>query len=196
MQFRALRSLLAQVRAAAPDETIIIFGSSCLFASFPKDDPNDLGVEVTIDADFLIDPDDVEVRKRLSEQFGQNNEYHIKFGYYGDFVDQRISETFPPEWRKRLVPFPGFEGVFAIDPVDMAATKLLVTAGARLWSRLGRSIRDRGTKEIDNAAALLATGRIQIETLRERIATMHLEERLIVELGKVVEETLAAARMR
>ena len=138
MEISTLNLLLKSVRDAAPDRKIIVFGSSSLFASFPDTDPELIGTAVTLDADFFIDPDDEALREKLDANFGEDHAFHAfhafhaATGHYGDFVDLRLSESFPEGWRDRLVPVRGFENVFALEPVDMAVTKVAATARSRL----------------------------------------------------------------
>ncbi len=143
MELSSLTHLLHSVRRAAPGRRIVLFGSSSLLGSFPNDDPHAIGVAVTQDADFFIEPDDASLRRALEDTFGEDNDYHAATGHYGDFVDLRLSESFPEGWRERLVPMPGFDNVFALHPVDMAVTKVAATARSRLWRRLGKSSSDR-----------------------------------------------------
>jgi hypothetical protein len=155
MELPSLNRLLAAVCAAVPGRRLVLFGSSSLLGSFPGDPSERIGVAVTIDADFFLDPDDESQRRRLDEEFGEDNAFHLSTGHYGDFVDLRLADSFPDGWRDRLVPMPGFENVLALDPVDMAVTKVATTARARLNLRLGRGGVDRGLKDINTIVALL-----------------------------------------
>ena len=194
MEISTLNLLLKSVRDAAPDRKIIIFGSSSLFASFPETDPELIGTAVTLDADFFIDPDDEALREKLDANFGEDHAFHAATGHYGDFVDLRLSESFPEGWRERLVPVRGFENVFALEPVDMAVTKVAATARSRLWRRLGRGGVDRGRKDINTLVALLRGERIRLETLQARLHRMDYDPALTVECSQVMEEIVAELR--
>lgn len=194
MELESLIHLIGRVQAIVPGRRIILFGSSSLFASLPADPPSRLGLEVTIDADFLIDPDDAELRDHLLQSLGRNREFHDATGFYGDFVDLRLSENFPAGWRERLVPMPGFERVFAIDPVDMAVTKIAATAGSRLSIRMGRGGVDRGMKDIGVVSALLRAGRIDAGAIEQRLDAMNYQPAMIVEAARVMDEIRALAR--
>ena len=146
MELSSLTLLISAVRGAAPSSRIILFGSSSLFGSFPDADPEQIGVSVTLDADFFIDPDDADLRLQLEEEFGEDHAFHAATGHYGDFVDIRLSDSFPNGWRERLVPMPSFDNVMALDPVDIAVTKVAATAFTRLNRRMGRGKTDRGLK--------------------------------------------------
>ena len=191
MDLRTLTHLIQEVRSRAPQQCILLFGSSSLLASFPNDPPADIGVEVTLDADFFLDPDDESSRQKLNETLGKNRDYHAATGHYGDFVDLRLSESFPEGWRERLVPVRGFENVFALEPVDMAVTKVAATARSRLWRRLGRGGVDRGRKDINTLVALLRGERIRLETLQARLHRMDYDPALTVECSQVLEEIVA-----
>ena len=114
MDFQTLTRFIGAIRRTLPAHRIIIFGSSSLLASFPNDDPAQIGVLATLDADFFLDPEDAEMRKRLEAEFGEDNAYHTATGHYGDFVDLRLADAFPKDWRQRLVPVSGCENVFGI----------------------------------------------------------------------------------
>lgn len=194
MEISTLNLLLKSVRDATPDRKIIVFGSSSLFASFPDVDPELIGTAVTLDADFFIDPDDEALREKLDLNFGEDHAFHAATGHYGDFVDLRLSESFPEGWRDRLVPMPDFENIFALDPVDMSVTKVAATARSRLWRRLGRGGVDRGRKDINTIVALLRGNRINLKTLQTRLQRMDYDPSLIVECGRVMDEILAEVR--
>ena len=194
MDLPALRSLLAAVRARESQRRIIIFGSSSLLVSLTGDTPAGLGVETTLDADFLLDPDDEAARRALDETFGSDSEYDAAHGFHGDFVDARLArDCFAPGWRERLVPAAGFDSIFALGTADAAAAKLLATAFSRLNRRMGRGSADRGTKDIRAVAALLRAGLLDPNELQERLESVELPPALIVEAGLVLEETKASA---
>ena len=188
MDLRTLSELIHEVRRHAPRERILIFGSSSLFASFPDHPPAHIGVETTLDADFFLDPDHEAVRRSLNAELGKEKAFHQTTGHYGDFVDLRLSESFPSGWRERLVPMPGFDNVFALEPVDMAVTKVAATARSRLWRRLGKGGVERGMKDINTIVALLKGGRMNLTTLKKRLDGMDYEPSLIVECSQVMRE--------
>lgn len=192
MDVRTLAGLIDEIRLRVPQQRLLLFGSSSLLASFPEEPPSEIGVELTLDADFFLDPDDETSRVVLSESLGRNGDYHAATGHYGDFVDLRLSESFPEGWRERLVPVRGFDEVFALDPVDMAVTKIAATARSRLWKRLGRSSTDRGMKDINTLVALLKAGRMERTVLTRRLDGMDYEPALIAECGQVLKEILSA----
>jgi len=194
MDITALRSLLSAVRARESQRRIVIFGSSSLLVSLADATPAEFGVETTLDADFLLDPDDENARRTLDEALGSDSEYETANGFHADFVDARIaSDCFPSGWRERLVPVAGFDAVFALSTADTAAAKLLATAFSRLNRRMGRGSADRGTKDIDAVAALLRADHLDESELRERLESVCLPPALVVEAGTALEETKQAA---
>ena len=124
MQFSTLKSLIAEVRKLVPERRIFLFGASSFLASFPTDSPAAIGVEMTLDAGFFLEPDDEQICDQLVAVLGRNRAYHNTTGHYCDFVDLRMAEGFPTGWRERLVPVPGAENVFAIHPMDAAVNKV------------------------------------------------------------------------
>jgi hypothetical protein len=170
---------------------VILFGSSSLFASFPDADPIDIGAAVTIDADFFIEPDDREIRRNLADQLGEDNDYHITHGFYGDFVDIRLADAFPEGWRDRLVPMPGFENVVALHPMDMAVSKVNATARSRVDRRFGRREADRGLKDISTLVTLIQAGHLDAEELARQVFQLDHEPAFIVECASVIREIKA-----
>ncbi len=194
MDIEALRSLLAAVCGRESHRRIVIFGSSSLLVSLASATPAELGLETTLDADLLLDPDDETARRTLDEALGSDSEYDTAHGFHADFVDARIArDCFPLGWQQRLVPFTGFAAVFALSTADTAAAKLLATAFSRLNRRMGRGTADRGTKDIHAVAALLRASLLDPVELRERLESVELPPALVVEAGTVLEETTEAA---
>lgn len=190
MDIEALRSLVSAVRARECRRRIIIFGSSSLLITLAGTAPAELGVETTLDADLLLDPDDEGTRRTLDEALGSDSEYDIAHGFHADLVDACIArDCFPPGWQERLVPFAGFDSVFALSTGDTAAAKLLATAFSRLNRRMGRGTVDRGTKDIDAIATLLRAGLLDPVELRTRLESVELPPALIVEASHVLDET-------
>lgn len=192
MEFPALTHQVQQVCALAGGRRVLLFGSS-LFASFPDADPWVIGVAVTIDADFFIEPDDPALRVRMTDLLGEDNEYHQARGYYGDFVDLRLADAFPQGWRDRLVPMPGFANVLALSPMDMAVSKVNATARSRLDKRFGRREADRGLKDINTLVALVKAGLLDEKELSRQVTALDHEPALIVECARVLDEVRSRA---
>jgi hypothetical protein len=193
MQFSTLKSLIAEVRKLAPGRRIFLFGASSLLASFPKDSPSAIGVEMTLDADFFLEPDDEQMRDQLVAVLGRNRAYHRETGHYCDFVDLRMSEGFPTGWRERLVAVPGEDNVFAIHPIDAAVNKVIATSSSRLSRRLGGNTPDRGMKDINTIVALIRGDRLDFLILEARVTALDLSPALTVECGNVMSEIRSLA---
>lgn len=194
MEFSTLNHLLRAVCQKAPSRRILLFGSSSVFASFPDADPGEIGAAVTIDADFFIEPDDQATREALDAELGEDNLYHITHGYYGDFVDLRMAESFPVGWRERLVPMPGFENVFALHPMDMAVSKVVATASSRIQKRFGRRDADRGMKDINTLVTLIRANLLNGEELARQLQKLDHESAMIVECGNVMDTVLSLSK--
>jgi hypothetical protein len=194
MDIKSLMELIAEVTAREPARRILLFGSSSLFASFPDEPPAVIGTETTLDAEFFLDPDDVESRARLLAYLGKEQEYHRTHGFYGDFVDLRMAEQFTEGWRDRLVPMPGFDNVFALHPMDMAVSKVVATASSRLDKRFGRRPADRGLKDINTLVVLVRAGRLDGDELERRVRALEHAPALVVECGQVLREVQARTR--
>ncbi len=186
MNLESLGSILRAIRVIEPSRRIILFGASSLLASFPSDSPESLGVEITIDADVFLDPDDAELRRSLTRVMGQSRQYHIDHGFYCDFVDARADGWFPLGWKQRIIPFPGIENVFAMQATDVAAAKLVASAHSRVDFRMGRRTHDRGSKDIETVAALLTSGRLAEDDIIQRIKSIELEPAYVAEIGQVL----------
>jgi len=186
MDIKSLTDLIRLVREKEPFRRIIIFGSTSLLASVPDEMAAALGIEMTLDTDLFLYPDDAEIRMFLDKLFGEDHTYHRETGYYADFVDLRLSENFPTGWMERVVPFSEFNNVFAIAPVDAAVTKLMATAHSRLLKRLGRSSIDRGSKDISAIVAIIKSGYATTNAIQKLLDTVDLEPSMVVEVAAVM----------
>ncbi len=164
MQPHALSHLADAARALIHGESILIAGSSAFLATFPHLGDPGQPLEASYDADLLVEPYDAEIGKLLHESIGENSVFHGRTGYYADVLLPAAKEMFPAGWDKRLVAWPGCEAAHCLDPHDLAAVKLQV----------GRP------KDLALCAALLADGKLSVETIRERLAATPLTERMTV----------------
>lgn len=126
MRLQSLTHLIRAIQALVLTEKIVIFGSSSLLAIHHNLGENCQPLEQSLDADFIITPLDAKSVQILSETLGQGSVFLEKYGYYADIVKPEIADTFPGKWEERLVAFSGFEGVFALHPLDLALVKLLI----------------------------------------------------------------------
>lgn len=89
----------------------------------------------------------------LHESPGEAGAFHLRHGYHADVLRDSVFETLPGGWRDRLISIPGCEGAFALDPHDLAATKLLVGRG----------------KDMDLVRYLSKTGRLSRRLVEQRL---------------------------
>ena len=108
------------------DCQIIVLGSASLLASFPELGESSEPLAATYDADLCPLPFDETTALMIHEAIGESGAFHLRHGYHADVLSDSIFETLPPGWQERLVHVPGCDGVHALDPHDLAATKLLI----------------------------------------------------------------------
>ena len=119
---------------------------------------------------------------------GQGGAYHIENGFYCDFMDARADQWFPPDWKRRVVGFPGQAGVVAMHPVDAASSKLVATAPSRVDKRMGRRPHHRGSKDINTVVALVRSGQMELDEVMDRCRTIDMESAYVAELTSVEAE--------
>jgi hypothetical protein len=164
MNLGSLQHLVRSVRTLAEDCQVIVLGSASLLASFPELGEGSEPLAVTYDADLCPQPFDETTALMIHESLGESGAFHLRHGYHVDVLRDSIFETLPPGWRERLVPVPGCEGAAALDPHDLAATKLLV----------GRA------KDISLVRHLGITGRLSRHLVVQRLDAIPKAERLIL----------------
>ena len=156
---RAMNGLqLAHVLRAAADVVgdgrILVIGSQAVLASFDADDlPDRATMSVEADVAFFDDAEDAK-SDQVDGAIGEGSMFHTTFGYYGQGVSVG-SATLPDGWQDRLVPFrlDGVDhGAVCLDIHDLVVSKLVA----------GRE------KDFEYAAALVTSGHVSVELLRER----------------------------
>lgn len=167
MLIQSLEHLAQSALALAQSRKIYVLGSSSILASFPELGEAGL-LDNTFDADFLMDPVNKGVFELLKEAIGEGSLFEKEKGYYADILHPSIVETLPPGWDARLVAVSGFENVFALQPLDLAAVKIVV----------GRE------KDLALVRRLLELGKIRAEDLRARWSSMALGERELFRSGR------------
>lgn len=178
MRLDTLKHLASSVARMSEAEKVIVFGSASLLPSFPElGDDRGGPLARTFDADLIPTPFVEEIGKLLHLTFGESRPFHAHFGYYADIIRPIAFEQFPNGWEDRLVPLPGVERVFCLEPHDMAAAKC----------QAGRP------KDIEMLAFLVSTGRLQPELLRERLREVAMREAMIVRAHRVLDEALTRA---
>jgi hypothetical protein len=168
MRLRSLTHLLEELRARDATRKIVVLGSSSLLPFHPELGEPGGPLDLTCDADFLLEPVDKEIALLLGQALGANKEFHLKFGYHADILHPSIAETLPPGWEGRLVAVEGFDNVFALEPLDLAVVKIVV----------GRE------KDLALVRGLLELRKISAEDLRKRWSSMPLGEREIFRSGR------------
>ena len=167
MLIQSLEHLAQSALALAQSRKIYVLGSSSILASCPELGEAGL-LDNTFDADFLMDPVNKGVFELLKEAIGEGSLFEKEKGYYADLLHPSIVETLPPGWDARLVAVSGFENVFALQPLDLAAVKIVV----------GRE------KDLALVRRLLELGKIRAEDLRARWSSMALGERELFRSGR------------
>lgn len=174
MRLPALKHLLESVRALGQSRKITVLGSASLLASFPELGEQDL-LEYTYDGDLLLEPINKQIAGYLAEAVGQGSLFRAEHGYHADILHPTIVESLPPGWESRLVAMKGFENVYALDPHDLAAVKVVV----------GRE------KDMALVRGLLGLGKISADQLRERLHAMPLGEKEMFRAGRNLHDLTA-----
>lgn len=123
MQLRSLVHVVEAVHALAHPQHIIVLGSSSLLASFPHLGDSGQPLEISYDADLLIEPCDAETAAVLHEAVGEGSLFHRRNAIFADILRPDIVETLPDGWASRLHTLAGGE-TRCLDPHDLALVKL------------------------------------------------------------------------
>jgi hypothetical protein len=164
MRLPALTHLIESVQALSRCHRLRVLGSGALLASFPQLGEAGHPLELTYDADFLIEPCDEALAAMLHEAVGEGSLFAQRTGFHADILRPQIVETLPPGWETRLVPLrmPGDNA--ALGPEDVALTKL----------RLGRE------KDLELCRHLLGLQLVACPALRRLIEQTPMSEAEIV----------------
>jgi hypothetical protein len=168
MRLPFLIHLLESVCAIARPQRIVILGSSSLLPKHPALGGPGGPLEISLDADFLLEPVDQAIADALKEAVGSESVFEQHHGYYADILKPSIVETLPPGWESRLTAVPGYDNVFALDRYDLALVKLVV----------GRE------KDLDLVRALLRLGILQADALRRHYHGTPLGEQEAIRAGR------------
>jgi hypothetical protein len=177
MNLVSLQHLVRSVRTLAEDCQVIVLGSASLLASFPELGDGSEPLTTTYDADLCPQRFDETTALMIRESLGESGAFHLRPGYHVDVLRESIFDTLPSGWRKRLVPVPGCEGAQALEPHDLAATKLLV----------GRE------KHIALVGHLGHTGRLLRGVVERRLDALPKTERFIITSAQALERAFAAS---
>ena len=178
MRLDTLKHLARVVLDTSEAEKIVIFGSASLLPPFPElGDDHGGPLAKTFDADMVPLPFEEDVGIMLHKMFGQDRAFHDHFGYYADIVRPFAFEQFPRGWEERLIPVPGIERAFCLEPHDMAAAKC----------QAGR------LKDIELLAFLFSTGRLEPKLVKERLYDVPMRETMIVISHRTLNEAIQRA---
>ena len=167
MLVQSLKHLAQSALALAQSRRIFILGSSSILVSFPELGEAGL-LDNTFDADLLLDPITKGISDLLKEAIGEGSLFEKERGYHANILHPSIAETLPPGWEGRLVAVEGVDNVFALEPLDLAAVKIVV----------GRE------KDLALVRGLLELRKISAEDLRKRRSSMPLGEREMFQSGR------------
>lgn len=168
MRLSFLNHLLEAVRALARPRRVVVLGSSSLLPRHPQLGETGQPLELSLDADLLLEPVDQSLADLLKEAIGQDSRFEQRHGYYADILRPTIVETLPAGWESRLHPVAGFEQVFALDVYDLALVKLQV----------GRP------KDLELLRALLRLGLVEAGRLQTHYEQTPLGEREATTAGR------------
>ena len=164
MYLRALKQVAQAALHLSGSERIIVVGSASLMATFGElGGPGQL-LEKTLDADLVLDPDDEELARLVYEAMGPGERFEDRFGCHVDVLRAEFGDSLPPGWKDRLVPLADCENIWCLEPHDLAVAKLFACR----------------PKDLMVLSALLATGRLDAGTVRERLRQTPMREALIV----------------
>ena len=170
MQLRSLRHIVEAVNALVHPAQIIVMGSSSLLAYDASLGESGQPLELSLDADLLVEPLDEGQAAVLHEAIGEGSLFHREYGVYADLLRPNIAETLSPGWRDRCTAFEGVDHVACLNPYDLAVAKLAV----------GRE------KDIDLLRVLLTRGLIDIETLQQRYQATPMDEKRMFRIGRAL----------
>ena len=164
MRLSALKHLIEATQALGHPQRIRVLGSSALLASFPELGEPGQPLEISFDADLLIEPCDPQLAAMLHEAVGEGSLFAQRTGYHADFLRPDIIETLAAGWVSAVVRLEGLANASALAPVDVAAVKI----------RIGRP------KDLQLCRHLIAGGLVAPAAIRARLDAMTLMESDIV----------------
>jgi hypothetical protein len=159
MQRHQLEHIIRAAAAITGAEQFVIVGSQSVLGQFP-DAPAELLVSIEADVFSLRNSADSDL---IDGSIGEGSPFHQTFGYYAHGVGADTA-MLPVGWRDRIVPVhnanTGGGSGLCLEVHDLAASKLVA----------GRE------KDITFLTGLLRHRLAAPETIRERLATIDMEE--------------------
>ncbi len=116
MRLSALKHLLEATQALGHPQRIRVLGSSALLASFPELGEPGQPLEISFDADLLIEPCDPQLAAMLHEAVGEGSLFAQRTGYHADFLRPEILETLPAGWESAVVSLAGLANASVPSP--------------------------------------------------------------------------------
>lgn len=86
MRLPALKHLVEAVHALARSERVCVLGSSALLGSFPELGEAGGPLELSFDADLLLQPCDEQLAALLHEAVGEGSLFTQRMGYHADIL--------------------------------------------------------------------------------------------------------------
>ena len=170
MHIRSLKQLIDIVKAMTRPKKITVLGSSSLLASSPDLGEKGRPLELSLDADFLVEPCDSGQAGILHEAIGEGSLFHKENGVYADFMRPEIVETFPSGWQKRCILLGHDQSVRCLSPIDLALIKL----------KLGRE------KDVDLLVSMIKNGIINLTALQKAYQETAMGEKEMFKAGRLL----------
>lgn len=170
MRIRSLKQLIDIVKAMTRPKQITVLGSSSLLASNPDLGEKGRPLELSLDADLLVEPCDAGQAGVLHEAIGEGSLFHKEYGVYADFMRPEIVETFPAGWQQRCIILGRDRSVRCLNPIDLALVKL----------KLGRE------KDVVLLQSMLKSGVITLSALQKAYQETAMNEREMFKAGRLL----------
>jgi hypothetical protein len=150
-----LRHIARAARNITGRKRMLVVGSQAILASYDEDElPEDATVSREADVAFWEDENN-QVSDALDGAIGEMSQFDLTHGYYAQGVSVTTAKL-PDGWEGRLVRLPGQSDdeteVWSPEPHDLALSKLLA----------------HRPKDYKYVRALLKSGKLQLQILRER----------------------------
>jgi hypothetical protein len=159
--------VLEAARGLVHPREMTVMGSTALLALGPDLGESGQPLELSLDADVLVEPFVDREAAVLHEAIGEGSLFHREYGVYLDLLRPQIAATLPPGWRLRRWPIEGASDALFLDPYDVALAKLV----------LGRE------KDLTLLHSLVQSQRIDLAKLRSRFGATPLNESELFNAG-------------
>jgi hypothetical protein len=90
MRLQSLNHLIEVVRAVARPTRVLVLGSSSLLPSHPDLGSPGQALELTTDADLLLEPANEAIAESLQVAAGKDSAFMAEFGYSADILRPRF----------------------------------------------------------------------------------------------------------